>query len=524
MPVGVGYDLKTWMRYEDFIENFNCVHVCRIFPADWHQLVLKGAWAGAAAGGPPNLSDGRASGTWGNNPQYRITAQGDCEVLLSLLQRDARVANGEEATKVGGGGGGDDETGLGVGGCVGGEREVGMVVLRCGRDQRDRKWKVEPTDVIRLATPSSDRETTMSLRLEAGKSYVIVPFTARAGQEAPFVLRSFSSAPVEVERLLQPFELACEGKWDMHTAGGNKTSGTFGSNPQYMITTERQTAAMISVKRLDVDPEDTAADAPPAGRGFELGITLLKPLGGAAAVAAAAASSNGGSGGGGGAGAGGAGGGDGLPPRILTVPSSSQNVEGEGDFTSTREALFFTTLTPEHPHILVPSAVQPGAVVAPYSVTVYSAHEIQMVEYPESQAAVLSGQWSKEGGGCNLNPTWSSNPKFLLAIADSGTFKVTLSVDGGQWKRGKSLDKMIGFCVFPSDRADGKITPDRKAVLHETSYVPMKEVSVDLQLSAAEPTNTRWYVVMPTLYAPNIPGKFTLSVTSETKFQFTAIS
>ena len=68
---------------------------------------------------------------------------------------------------------------------------------------------------------------------------------------------------------------------------------------------------------------------------------------------------------------------------------------------------------------------------------------------------------------------------------------------------------------------EGKIVPDRKAVLHETSYVPMKEVSLDLPLSA-EPY--RYYVVMPTLYAPNLPGKFTLSVTSETKFQFTAVS
>ena len=144
-----------------------------------------------------------------------------------------------------------------------------------------------------------------------------------------------------------------------------------------------------------------------------------------------------------------------------------------------------------------------------------------MMEYPETQAAVLHGQWTKEGGGCNLNPTWASNPKFLLTVSEPGTFKVTLAVDGGQWKRGKSLDKMIGFCVFASNRADGKIVPDRKAVLHETSYVPMKEVSVDLQLGAAEPD--RWYVIMPTLYAPNIAGKFTLSVTSETQFQFAAI-
>ena len=178
------------------------------------------------------------------------------------------------------------------------------------------------------------------------------------------MLRSFSSAPVEVERLLQPFELACEGRWHPHTAGGNKTHGTFGSNPQYMITTERKTTAVIRVRRLDLDPEDHT-DAPPPGKGFELGVTMLKPAGGAAAAAAAT------SGRVGGGGLGGLGG-DGLPPRRLTV-TSPDDVEGEGDFTSTREGLFFCTLTPEHPHVVVPSAIAPGAVAAPYAITVYSA-------------------------------------------------------------------------------------------------------------------------------------------------------
>eukprot|EP00227_Mantoniella_beaufortii_P021020 CAMPEP_0197575972 /NCGR_PEP_ID=MMETSP1326-20131121/1164_1 /TAXON_ID=1155430 /ORGANISM="Genus nov. species nov., Strain RCC2288" /LENGTH=424 /DNA_ID=CAMNT_0043138819 /DNA_START=187 /DNA_END=1458 /DNA_ORIENTATION=- len=85
-----GDDGTFWMSYADFVAHFNCLHVCRIFPADWHQLVLKGAWVGTTAGGPPELPDGRPSGTFGNNPQYRITVQSSCEVLLSLLQRDAR--------------------------------------------------------------------------------------------------------------------------------------------------------------------------------------------------------------------------------------------------------------------------------------------------------------------------------------------------------------------------------------------------------------------------------------------------
>ena len=207
-----------------------------------------------------------------------------------------------------------------------------------------------------------------------------------------------------------------------------------------------------------------------------------------------------------------------APQRCLAVGDANE-VVGEGDFADTSEGIFFCTLTPEHSHVLIPSAVVPGAVTGPYSITVHSTHQVKMLEFPEVQAAVLHGQWSKEGGGCSLHVTWSSNPKFLIIVSEPGVFTVTLSVDGGQWKRGKSLDKMIGFCVFPC-KADGKIIPDRKAILHETPYLPMKEVRLDLPLTAELGLS---YVIMPTLHAPDLAGKFDLSVTSETPFKFSAV-
>jgi hypothetical protein len=39
-----------------------------------------------------------------------------------------------------------------------------------------------------------------SVSLEANTSYMVVPYTAVPEQEGPFILRTFSSAPVEVER------------------------------------------------------------------------------------------------------------------------------------------------------------------------------------------------------------------------------------------------------------------------------------------------------------------------------------
>jgi hypothetical protein len=38
--------------------------------------------------------------------------------------------------------------------------------------------------VVRVSAPSGERETTMSLRLDAAYSYVIVPFTGRGLQSS----------------------------------------------------------------------------------------------------------------------------------------------------------------------------------------------------------------------------------------------------------------------------------------------------------------------------------------------------
>ena len=60
-------------------------------------------------------------------------------------------------------------------------------------------------------------------------------------------------------------------------------------------------------------------------------------------------------------------------------------------------------------------------------------------------------------------------------------------------------------------------------VLHETSYVPMQEVSLEVPLKVDGGASSAAYVIMPTRYAPNQPAKFTLSVTSSSVFQFAAI-
>ena len=72
----------------------------------------------------------------------------------------------------------------------------------------------------------------------------------------------------------------------------------------------------------------------------------------------------------------------------------------------------------------MPSALNPGTVAAPFTLTLCSAQEVTLVEFPESQASVVGGAWAAEGGGCNLYNTWTANPKFLLTVSEAGSFKV----------------------------------------------------------------------------------------------------
>ena len=71
------------------------------------------------------------------------------------------------------------------------------------------------------------------------KDYDLIQFplsspscNSRPGEEGAFVVRAFSSAPLEMEQLPSPLSLVLGGHWVGHLAGGPSSAPTFGSNPQ----------------------------------------------------------------------------------------------------------------------------------------------------------------------------------------------------------------------------------------------------------------------------------------------------
>ncbi|CAD7698193.1 unnamed protein product, partial [Ostreobium quekettii] len=205
----------------DFITIFNRIYVNRLFPPFWHQLTLHCGWNGTGAGGPywsaaasQQPPGNFQSSTWCCNPQFRITARKACEVLLCLQQKDPQICNGGHVPK--------------------GDRDLsyGMTVIRVRPDEIGRIWKLHPGDVAHESGLTSSRETVVALRLNAAEAFVAIPYTSQQGMEAPFVLRTFSSVPIEIEQLPAPLSLVVSGYWTGASAGGSRHNPTWGSNPQ----------------------------------------------------------------------------------------------------------------------------------------------------------------------------------------------------------------------------------------------------------------------------------------------------
>lgn len=66
------------------------------------------------------------------------------------------------------------------------------------------------------------------------------------------MLRSFSSGPIEIEQMAAPLSLVVSGHWDALSAGGSRHNPTWASNPQYMLSVQHKTTAVISVSRPDI--------------------------------------------------------------------------------------------------------------------------------------------------------------------------------------------------------------------------------------------------------------------------------
>jgi hypothetical protein len=138
---------------------------------------------------------------------------------------------------------------------------------------------------------------------------------------------------------------------------------------------------------------------------------------------------------------------------------------------------------------------------------------VELVSLPENKVLTLKGEWADSSGGCDLSPFWfKRNPRFLLVPQELLTVTITLTRRPGCWKRGTSLDKMIGFYVVGADDTSGNVAQPSKAVKAETAFVPLAQVSLTYELQASQSTPA--FVIVPCMYGPSCSGHFQICVSA----------
>ncbi|MEW5306402.1 MAG: hypothetical protein WDW36_008868 [Sanguina aurantia] len=540
-------DSMFWMSYDDFVQVFSRVHVCRLFPPSWHQLTLHCGWQGPSAGGPyytpaaatqqrsdaafharPDVHThpgrdlcadaqpqhpgvGRSSGevgmqgqdgggfggggggggvqnqsqqqqqqqpamlssTWCCNPQFRLTVRKAAEVTVCVAQRDPQLAAGGHTPK------------------RMRARAIGLQVLRVQRDALGRRWEVTPGSLLLEVPLCTGRELSASFRADPGVAYVLVPYPGKAGEEGAFVLRTFSSSPLEVEQLPGPLSLVMGGHWTGFLAGGCREHGSWGSNPQYMISSPVRAQVNISVARLDLKYAIIRPAFDPLGC---IGLTLAHPETAP----------------------------DGTLGRRTAIRVPLSEIVAETGFPSMDEAVVQLTLEPGTPYLLVPSTNGAG-VEAPFEVRLMSASPLELVALPEVKSLVFRGEWTDGcAGGCDINPLWRKNPRYLLRLRTAAKARITLTRLGKPRNGGRlhPVNDMIGFYVLRAANAAGEIKGDaRRTVVAESTFVPGWEAAEELDLNGG--IN---YVLLPCTYAAGRIARYTLAVSCPADFDMTVLS
>jgi hypothetical protein len=68
-----------WMHAADFFHTFTRVYVCKLPPAHWSSLAIRGEWNLSTAGGSCSEP------TWAFNPQFRMWCKGQAEAVRPVV-------------------------------------------------------------------------------------------------------------------------------------------------------------------------------------------------------------------------------------------------------------------------------------------------------------------------------------------------------------------------------------------------------------------------------------------------------
>lgn len=558
-----GTDGTFWMVWEDFIEVFNELYITRLPPDSHLQYAVRGEWIAEAAAGPPMKDPHYLSNSsteertwsvkadsepeWFRNPQYRITTEQPAHVLISLLQRDMKLQDGETSFL----------------------SSIHFLVLDQPKGSKGIAWEVRHVHAEAHSDPNDvSREISNDeIQLDPARSYLIVPYTETPKVEMEFFLRIVSSVSLTVQALPPIKRKVVVGSWkvseDEATAGGPLRTGlttgpenpSWCQNPQYWISFPPNGKKNMNVKIVVRKTSNKAAIKITAknrdkNRAHLVGCTVLKPIDeqyntkrtskpgdakvnflGEVEISAS----------------------DKLsvspkkkkisesnekplqqkrPERRLVVPSDEwcRIAEYSNQFYS---AIFLPRISHQWaPNgLLVVPTLGESNVEGSYELEVDTDCEgVELTELSDSKIKTLDGSWTTgSAGGCHLQPDWKKNPKFTLTLKSGKPIpvQITLSRSEKEWKikcKNNPVGSMMGFYLFQGQKlsrdTSNTVTYEGRT-WSETDFVPMHDVSTPDGL-LLPPLFNDSYVIMPTTWEPDIHGHFLLSVKAECSFTLTA--
>lgn len=123
------------------------------------------------------------------------------------------------------------------------------------------------------------------------------------------------------------------------------------------------------------------------------------------------------------------------------------------------------------------------------------------------------------------------NPKFLITFKEDDVndieeepikMKITLAIAEKNWKKlnPNTVSGMIGLYML--QKRDGKLTYSEDIVVKQTSFLPVKQISMDVNIGEGRPYNKNGYLIMPSTYESKIQGTFIVSVKCDRPFEITS--
>lgn len=119
------------------------------------------------------------------------------------------------------------------------------------------------------------------------------------------------------------------------------------------------------------------------------------------------------------------------------------------------------------------------------------------------------------------------NPKYHLSFKEEESaweepisVKITLTIAEKNWKKlnPNTVSGMIGLYLLEK-REGVKLTYSEDIVVNQTSFMPVKSITMEVVLGGQKPLNKNGYLIMPSTYESKIQGSFILSVKCDRVFE-----